>query len=577
MKSIFVYFFQGICLLSMVLSGCTSVSKLESQGLAAIKQQQYHKAVDTYEKLLQMRPSTPVYYYNLAVVKAIQGRFTEAEKDATTCIRLAPDMASGYAIRGRCRYELKNYRAALEDLDRSLELNNEKPAPLLDRGITHIALKDCRSAIRDLNRALHLNGDSALAFYNLGIANNQCKSFTDAIGNFNTAERLWPDSHIVQYSRAFSYMYLENYSKAIADFSVSAKHHVYEDTSLANIALCYMALHDTTRCMEELGKSLLTNPRFTYVRLIRASIQFELKNDREVITDLQEVLRLNDTCFNAMRMMYSVYRRNGDTEKANALKQKMIVLRGDDAEMHHELFRAYASSFQYDEALREINLCLEKDPDDFLYNFHKGKLLYKMKAYPDAYPFMKKAERIGKINDTMAVTIGWLCYELDSLAQAVSYMEKAIAYNPRSLPAHYSLFAIQRVMLREKDAYRTIDAWLAIEPKDTLFLWERAQHYKRKGNISGALQDLQVLLEQQQHYDAYIMRGHIYRGKQQYAAAAEDYGKAAALKPDESSPLLYRGDCFDLLGKKTQACAEWRKACTLGNKEGCIRSGSECK
>ena len=76
----------------------------------------------------------------------------------------------GYYNRGNVSSALKDYRAALEDYDKALELDPEFAEAYFNRGLTHIFLGNNKQGIMDLSKAGELGIVSA---YNI------IKRFTD--------------------------------------------------------------------------------------------------------------------------------------------------------------------------------------------------------------------------------------------------------------------------------------------------------------------------------------------------------------------------------------------------------------
>ena len=71
-------------------------------------------------------------------------------------IRIEPDEAAFYSLRGEINTARDNDAAALKDLDRAVALNPEYFRPLLVRGITRREAGDTRGASRDLERSVAL-------------------------------------------------------------------------------------------------------------------------------------------------------------------------------------------------------------------------------------------------------------------------------------------------------------------------------------------------------------------------------------------------------------------------------------
>lgn len=67
----------------------------------------------------------------------------------------------------------------------------------------------------------------------------------------------------------------------------------------------------------------------------------------------------------------------------------------------------------------------------------------------------------------------------------------------------------------------------------------------------------------------YFVRGRAYLQKEQYDNAIRDLGKAIALKADYAEAYNMRGLAYAGKNLTELATADFRKACTMGNKDGC--------
>jgi tetratricopeptide (TPR) repeat protein len=75
-------------------------------------------------------------------------------------IRVWPGFAGGFYRRGLIRgRELSQHQQAIDDLTKAIELDPEWPEPYLQRGLFQRFHGDPRAAIEDLQRFLELGGD----------------------------------------------------------------------------------------------------------------------------------------------------------------------------------------------------------------------------------------------------------------------------------------------------------------------------------------------------------------------------------------------------------------------------------
>jgi protein O-mannosyl-transferase len=132
-----------------------------------------------------------------------------------------PDAGLAYNNRGNIRIQEKDYKGAMKDFNKAIELKYEDAYN--NRGILRNRLGDYKSAIEDFNRAaLHIKFDKAKVYYNRGIAKLNLQDYKGAEEDFGTALKLDP-----RYSSAYSnrglvrYERLSDFTGAIRDFDLA--------------------------------------------------------------------------------------------------------------------------------------------------------------------------------------------------------------------------------------------------------------------------------------------------------------------------------------------------------------------
>lgn len=123
----------------------------------------------------------------------------------TRAIALDPKFAAAYALRASALYKLKEYRQAIRDHDRVLELTPMGETARIsysDRGLSKAALGQYEAAVLDFSQSIAIGCEMP------------CSTYAN---------------------RADAYMKLHNYTKAIGDFSVSLKRYLSSAIFLMNV------------------------------------------------------------------------------------------------------------------------------------------------------------------------------------------------------------------------------------------------------------------------------------------------------------------------------------------------------
>ena len=132
-------------------------------------------------------------------------------------------------------------------------------------------------------------------------------------------------------------------------------------------------------------------------------------------------------------------------------------------------------------------------------------------------------------------------------------------------------FASANEKMKVKDYYGAIaDFTKAIEigepPQVSMFYMNRglAKFYLK--DYSGAIADQNKSIELFPNPAPYYVRGQAkFFSGEDYSGAIADFTKAIELKPDYAIAYFFRGGTKEMLGDLRGACADWRRAASLGH------------
>jgi uncharacterized repeat protein (TIGR02543 family) len=185
-----------------------------------------HKTVTANFSLIPATPrprptSTPnaYSYYSKAVDYYSDEKYQLAINESTTSIRLNPDYASAYNIRGAAYRHLGQYQNAINDYTKAIQLDPGYVAAYNNRGISYGHLGQYQTAINDYTKAIQLDPDYRYAYYSRGNAYYSLKQYQTAIADYTKAIQLDPDDGNGYYGRGNGYYSLKQYQTAIADYT----------------------------------------------------------------------------------------------------------------------------------------------------------------------------------------------------------------------------------------------------------------------------------------------------------------------------------------------------------------------
>ena len=153
----------------------------------------HEKAIEDFNKAIELNPEYAVAYYSRGISKGILREHEEAIEDFNKAIELNPEYAAAYGGRGVAKNYLGNYEEAIENFNKEIELNLEDADTYINRGFAKGMLGEYEEAIEDLNKAVELDPEDAGAYFNRGMAKNIIENYEEAIEDFDKAIELDPE------------------------------------------------------------------------------------------------------------------------------------------------------------------------------------------------------------------------------------------------------------------------------------------------------------------------------------------------------------------------------------------------
>ncbi len=136
---------------------------------------------------------TALDYMNSGKTKLEKQDYRGAISDITRAIEIDPQNATAYGMRGGAKGNLKDNRGAISDLTKAIDLEPENPILYLARGSMKIEIEEYSGAISDYNKVIELDPKKALAYLGKGAAKFALKDNEDAIRNLNRGLELRPN------------------------------------------------------------------------------------------------------------------------------------------------------------------------------------------------------------------------------------------------------------------------------------------------------------------------------------------------------------------------------------------------
>ena len=238
-------------------------------------------------------------YYDRGNAKQELKEYKAAITDYDKAIELNPNFTEAYSKRGNVKFFLQEYQEAILDYDKAIELNPNYYKAYSNRAVSKQELKDYKGAIADFDKAIELNPKYALFYSNRGDLKYTLSQYKEAIVDFDKAIELDPNFTRAYYHRGYTKQELKEYKEAIVDFDKAIELNPNLSPPYNNRGNAKQELKEYENAIADYNKAIELNPNFTEAYNNRANAKYNLKEYENAITDYDKAIELNPNLIEA--------------------------------------------------------------------------------------------------------------------------------------------------------------------------------------------------------------------------------------------------------------------------------------
>lgn len=203
--------------LLLVQSNADDAQKFLIRAINGLNSGKLNEALEDLNKVIKIEPDYADAYMVRGLVRVFLKQ-SNAIEDLDKAIRIAPNLTEAYKIRSFARIFLKDYQGAIEDLNQTIKINNGSSDVYLLRGLISALLKS-QGAIEDVNKAIQMNPSSESYIFG-GFVYVVLKDYQGAIQYINKAIEMNPKSQDAAYFlRGRIHALSGDYQKSVEDYN----------------------------------------------------------------------------------------------------------------------------------------------------------------------------------------------------------------------------------------------------------------------------------------------------------------------------------------------------------------------
>jgi len=160
------------------------------------------------------------YYLKNGSAKYKLKDYKNAVEDLTKAIELEDDLAEAFYLRALCNSDLGKYKESLYDFNKAIEFKKDYSEAIFNRAFyAKEPLKDYEGAILDYDLFISLNidGDNSFAYNNRGFAKFSIEDYEGAIEDISTSLNINSNNSYAYKNRAKVFIAMDSISAACDD------------------------------------------------------------------------------------------------------------------------------------------------------------------------------------------------------------------------------------------------------------------------------------------------------------------------------------------------------------------------
>lgn len=373
-----------------------------------IAAEKYPEAIAALTAIIDKDAANAPAYCLRSFAYALVKNFSAALKDIDKAIEIDPKWPMGYNSRAALYIEERRFDEALADIDKAIALNPRLADPYTMRAIAHEKQGKYKEVVEDCTKAIELKPTLTRAYLYRSIAHQQLKQYPQALADSSAAIKLNPKSAKSYIARAFINKLSGDLKSSIADYSTAIT------TALA--------LPPTAQ-----NKALLSE-----AYLLRSEVYATLKQNDKSIADLSEAIKLTPKAIDLVKQRGHAYYNTKQYQKALDDYTRVIDNRPHDAAQYSWRADTYDHLGQYHNQISDLTMALSLRPQHPNILQKRAYAYYKVGMLKEALEDCNLADGLDPNNTDQSYTASYIHEDQGQYAKALEYKSKILDAEKKS-------------------------------------------------------------------------------------------------------------------------------------------------
>lgn len=235
----------------------SAAERFYSQGVAQLSRDDYARALQFFERAVELDSNYPEAWYQAGFCYGVLGRHQDALKASKAAARLRPDWAEAHVNIGASNYALGQYKEAADAYRQAIRLE-DAPETQYALGLTLGRLNRTDEEVLAYRRAITMKPDHANALDRLGAAYFKLKRYAESAQAYEQLRAYKPDAKTYN-SLGESYLELNKPDDGLQAFNSALGYDPEFDKARYNLGRAYLKLSNPD--MARVQYEILRNAR----------------------------------------------------------------------------------------------------------------------------------------------------------------------------------------------------------------------------------------------------------------------------------------------------------------------------
>ena len=196
-----------------------------------------------------------------------------------------------HLVIGISKYDIENYKGALDDYKKSIEFNPNNARTYLEIGNAKLKLNDYKGAILDYSKSIEIDSNNADSYHNRSIAKSKLADYQGVIDDSTKTIEIDNNYTRAYFNRGTAYANLQEFMEAIGDMNKVMELEPNNSNAYKNRGICMYEFEQYDSALKDLNKAMELDPNsnayITIDKIKEELLNIEIESTNKIINTVE--------------------------------------------------------------------------------------------------------------------------------------------------------------------------------------------------------------------------------------------------------------------------------------------------